>query len=145
MSYGGEGGIRTPDTLSGAPVFKTGAINHSATSPATTVLLQYMQSRTLQRRRDLCFHSITCRRSQRRGVFKTACFNRSHIPPHEPTCLILLWTRLMPSIWAVLLRTFPKPPSPATFWGKGIGQRRARRRPKLFFHASFVFNGLGGN
>ena len=38
--YGGEGGIRTPDTLSGMPVFKTGAINHSATSPAITVLLQ---------------------------------------------------------------------------------------------------------
>ena len=35
---GGEGGIRTPGTLSGTPVFKTGAINHSATSPlvATT-------------------------------------------------------------------------------------------------------------
>ena len=46
---GGEGGIRTPDTLSGMPVFKTGAINHSATSPATTVLLQsqfYGRSRT---------------------------------------------------------------------------------------------------
>ena len=38
--HGGEGGIRTPDTLSGMPVFKTGAINHSATSPAITVLLQ---------------------------------------------------------------------------------------------------------
>ena len=33
ISTGGEGGIRTPDTLSGMPVFKTGAINHSATSP----------------------------------------------------------------------------------------------------------------
>jgi hypothetical protein len=40
---GGEGGIRTPDTLSGMPVFKTGAINHSATSPITTVLLQFTQ------------------------------------------------------------------------------------------------------
>src|ERR1035437_6912742 len=30
---GGERGIRTPDTLSGLPVFKTGAINHSASSP----------------------------------------------------------------------------------------------------------------
>src|ERR1035438_7461915 len=30
---GGERGIRTPDTLSGMPVFKTGAINHSASSP----------------------------------------------------------------------------------------------------------------
>src|SRR5271156_82785 len=38
---GGEEGIRTPDTLSGMPVFKTGAINHSATSPGTTVLLQF--------------------------------------------------------------------------------------------------------
>jgi hypothetical protein len=33
--HGGEGGIRTPGTLSGTPVFKTGAINHSATSPDT--------------------------------------------------------------------------------------------------------------
>jgi hypothetical protein len=39
-SSGGEGGIRTPDTLSGMPVFKTGAINHSATSP----LLQFYYS-----------------------------------------------------------------------------------------------------
>ena len=30
---GGEGGIRTPDTVSRIPVFKTGAFNHSATSP----------------------------------------------------------------------------------------------------------------
>ena len=35
---GGEGGIRTPGTLSGTPVFKTGAINHSATSPANADL-----------------------------------------------------------------------------------------------------------
>jgi hypothetical protein len=34
---GGEGGIRTPDTLAGMPVFKTGAINHSATSPMAPV------------------------------------------------------------------------------------------------------------
>src|SRR5258708_9789847 len=37
---GGEGGIRTPDTLSGMPVFKTGAINRSATSQSFIVLLQ---------------------------------------------------------------------------------------------------------
>ena|GEM_PF-6236859 len=29
----GEGGIRTHGTLAGTPVFKTGAFNHSATSP----------------------------------------------------------------------------------------------------------------
>jgi hypothetical protein len=48
---GGEGGIRTPDTLSGMPVFKTGAINHSATSPD---LLQfyYSPSRLLTKERE---------------------------------------------------------------------------------------------
>ena len=33
IENGGREGIRTPDTLSGIPVFKTGAINHSATLP----------------------------------------------------------------------------------------------------------------
>src|SRR3954452_1009329 len=32
---GGRGGIRTHGTLAGTPVFKTGALNHSATLPAT--------------------------------------------------------------------------------------------------------------
>jgi hypothetical protein len=31
--YGGGRGIRTPGTLSGTSVFKTDAINHSASSP----------------------------------------------------------------------------------------------------------------
>jgi hypothetical protein len=35
---GGEGGIRTHDPLARMPVFKTGAINHSATSPKTKKL-----------------------------------------------------------------------------------------------------------
>ena len=30
---GGERGIQTPETLARLPVFKTGAFNHSATSP----------------------------------------------------------------------------------------------------------------
>ena len=42
---GGEGGIRTPGTLSGTPVFKTGAINHSATSPCA----EYKRDRVLTR------------------------------------------------------------------------------------------------
>jgi hypothetical protein len=32
----GEGGIRTPGTREGTPVFKTGALGHSATSPQAT-------------------------------------------------------------------------------------------------------------
>ena len=36
---GGERGIRTPDTLSGTSVFKTDAINHSASSPRGVRLL----------------------------------------------------------------------------------------------------------
>ena len=31
---GGRGGIRTHGALAGTPVFKTGALNHSATLPA---------------------------------------------------------------------------------------------------------------
>jgi hypothetical protein len=34
MASGGRGGIRTHGTLAGTPVFKTGALNHSATLPA---------------------------------------------------------------------------------------------------------------
>jgi hypothetical protein len=31
--FGGEGGIRTPGAFYRTPVFKTGTINHSVTSP----------------------------------------------------------------------------------------------------------------
>src|SRR6201992_3596629 len=34
MFSGGRGGIRTHGTLAGTPVFKTGALNHSATLPS---------------------------------------------------------------------------------------------------------------
>ena len=33
MGLGGEGGIRTHDTLARIPVFETGPFNHSGTSP----------------------------------------------------------------------------------------------------------------
>jgi hypothetical protein len=33
MSYGGEGGIRTPDTLSGMAAFEAARFNRSRTSP----------------------------------------------------------------------------------------------------------------
>jgi hypothetical protein len=36
-TLGGEGGIRTHDTLAGMPHFECGAIDHSATSPARVV------------------------------------------------------------------------------------------------------------
>src|SRR5687767_1114606 len=35
---GGEGGIRTPGPLSRSTVFKTAALNHSATSPGESIL-----------------------------------------------------------------------------------------------------------
>jgi hypothetical protein len=35
LDYGGWGGIRTHGTLAGTPVFKTGALNHSATHPSS--------------------------------------------------------------------------------------------------------------
>src|SRR3981081_1232630 len=46
---GGRGGIRTHGTLAGTPVFKTGALNHSATLPN-------QQSQSL---------SVACFRTQR--------------------------------------------------------------------------------
>jgi hypothetical protein len=36
-SSGGEGGIRTPDTVTRMPHFECGAFNHSATSPRATL------------------------------------------------------------------------------------------------------------
>lgn len=35
--FGGRGGIRTHGTLAGTPVFKTGALNHSATLPSLAI------------------------------------------------------------------------------------------------------------
>ena len=35
MAFGGRGEIRTHERLATLPVFKTGALNHSATLPAT--------------------------------------------------------------------------------------------------------------
>jgi hypothetical protein len=36
--YGGGGGIRTPETLSGLTVFKTAGFNHSPTPPLNILL-----------------------------------------------------------------------------------------------------------
>src|SRR5882757_9330204 len=36
--FGGRGGIRTHGTLAGTPVFKTGALNHSATLPNANLM-----------------------------------------------------------------------------------------------------------
>src|SRR3984957_8418871 len=49
VSFGGRGGIRTHGTLAGTPVFKTGALNHSATLPA-----QQSQSISVGRHRTQC-------------------------------------------------------------------------------------------
>jgi hypothetical protein len=38
LYVGGRGGIRTHGTLAGTPVFKTGALNHSATLPSAITL-----------------------------------------------------------------------------------------------------------
>jgi hypothetical protein len=40
MNVGGRGEIRTHGTLAGTPVFKTGALNHSATLPNASKPLQ---------------------------------------------------------------------------------------------------------
>ena len=50
LKVGGERGIRTPETLTRLPVFKTGAFNHSATSPDAKFsrVVNYSYSANLQ-------------------------------------------------------------------------------------------------
>ena len=43
---GGEGEIRTPETLTRPPVFETGAFNHSATSPLGSFIPTYEEFST---------------------------------------------------------------------------------------------------
>ncbi len=40
-AIGGEGGIRTPDTVARMPHFECGAFNHSATSPYSVASMAY--------------------------------------------------------------------------------------------------------
>src|ERR1700752_3357247 len=41
LSCGGEGGIRTPDTVARTPHFECGAFNHSATSPTLNAAFRF--------------------------------------------------------------------------------------------------------
>src|ERR1043166_1259579 len=59
---GGWGEIRTHGTLAGTPVFKTGALNHSATHPThsdlSPVILQLSERRELLLRHRGAVHRI---------------------------------------------------------------------------------------
>src|SRR5918998_1162788 len=46
---GGEGGIRTPDTVTRMPHFECGAFNHSATSPCQGCPREQLQANMLNR------------------------------------------------------------------------------------------------
>ena len=52
---GGGGGIRTPGTLSGSPVFKTGALNHSTTPPGVSVRGLTYSADQMRQVVDFCF------------------------------------------------------------------------------------------
>ena len=55
LDYGGEGGIRTPDTVARMPHFECGAFNHSATSPrAAARIRQSLASSSHGRRAQAC-------------------------------------------------------------------------------------------
>src|SRR5208282_4730917 len=77
---GGEGGIRTPDTLSGMPVFKTGAINRSATSPRSAGYLRLYGVLS-------CFGEI---RLERRTPSYAQTDSRSPLLPFCAVCVQLL-------------------------------------------------------
>ena len=53
MYYGGEGGIRTHGTLARSPVFKTGAFDHSATSPIKHLYLSKLNKLFLKVKNNL--------------------------------------------------------------------------------------------
>ena len=44
MGFGGEGGIRTHDTLARIPVFETGPFNHSGTSPVPQTIRDFNET-----------------------------------------------------------------------------------------------------
>src|SRR5690349_18029683 len=63
------------------PVFKTGAINHSATSPGYYSFTTVCSFFAAFGGAFPCFRWVAYVRGQRTVVFKTTCFNRSRIPP----------------------------------------------------------------
>jgi hypothetical protein len=61
-SHGGRGGIRTHERVAPLPVFKTGALNHSATRPHWNVnQLAKRQICIATRLLPLCYHFSTTR------------------------------------------------------------------------------------
>src|SRR5258708_31415042 len=67
LAGGGRGGIRTHGTLAGTPVFKTGALNHSATLP-------------LPRHQSLSIHEVKNGRRTKPGLAPTWPQSPSGLP-----------------------------------------------------------------
>src|SRR3954471_12236478 len=69
---GGEGGIRTPDTVARMPHFECGAFNHSATSPEPdwTVERVYLSNaaRANKSVESRCFRAPICRIDPQTGT-----------------------------------------------------------------------------
>src|SRR5579871_2710815 len=75
---GGEGGIRTPETLARLTVFKTAAFDHSATSPSKTYRSSWLAQLAASRRT----HSImTAEKS----------LGKSGRPPADDLSILLSW------------------------------------------------------
>ena len=62
--YGGKGGIRTLDTVTRMPVFKTGAIDHSATFPLGLEQITYSEAQSKLRCRVFQILGILERNSE---------------------------------------------------------------------------------
>jgi hypothetical protein len=72
MHVGGRGGIRTHGTFAGTPVFKTGALNHSATLP----MLRHQSLSAPKIKNSL---GLTCSQNRRPG-FGTCLRPRKYAP-----------------------------------------------------------------
>src|SRR5580692_10859050 len=77
--YGGRGEIRTHETLAGLPVFKTGALNHSATLPISALSTPSLSANPQRNRR--LRHGVTASRELRMcvGSRKNATFPRRRL------------------------------------------------------------------
>ena len=87
---GGRGGIRTHGTLAGTPVFKTGALNHSATLPE-----QEAQSLSVGPARTQCEHGPMCTRSRH---FRRSSTRRAARPGVGITAAVRVETTIESSV-----------------------------------------------
>lgn len=68
LTFGGWGGIRTPEALARLLVFKTSAIDHSATHPYYYVLLHPVDTAAVDTKQLTGYETRLIRHQEKRGI-----------------------------------------------------------------------------